>query len=127
MSLLQSLLDFVLHLDKNLLFVVQTYGTWAYGIVFTIIFLETALVLTPFLPGDSLIFASGALAGVGSWNVWVLFALLSFAAVLGDTVNYWIGSYVGPKVLTGRVKYLNKEYMKRTHKFFQKYGGKTII
>jgi membrane-associated protein len=116
-----------MHLDSNLLVIIHTFGPWAYGLVFLIIFLETALVLTPFLPGDSLIFASGALAGVGSWNVWTLFFLLSLAAVLGDTVNYWIGSFIGPKVFNYKGKLLNKEYLERTHKFFDKYGAKTII
>jgi membrane-associated protein len=127
MSLIQQFIEYVMHLDSNLLIIINYFGPWAYAIVFTIIFLETALVLTPFLPGDSLIFASGALAGVGSWNIWTLFVLLTLAAVLGDTVNYWIGSFVGPKVFKYNGKLLNKEHLKRTHKFFDKYGGKTVI
>ena len=116
-----------MHLDSNLLIIINYFGPWAYALVFTIIFLETALVLTPFLPGDSLIFASGALAGVGSWDIWTLFFLLTVAAVLGDSVNYSIGKFIGPKVFKYNGKLLNKEYLARTHKFFDKYGGKTII
>ncbi|MGV8150871.1 MAG: DedA family protein [Candidatus Woesearchaeota archaeon] len=127
MSIIQTFIEYILHLDSHLLAIITNFGHWAYGIVFLIIFLETALVLTPFLPGDSLLFAAGALAGVGSWDVWVLFGLLVFAAVLGDTVNYWIGSLIGPKVFKYNSKFLNKEHLKRTHKFFNKYGGKTII
>ncbi len=127
MNLIQAFIEYIMHLDSNLLIIINYFGPWAYAIVFTIIFLETALVLTPFLPGDSLIFASGALAGVGSWNIWTLFFLLTVAAVLGDTVNYWIGSYIGPKVFKYEGKLFNKEHLKRTHKFFDKYGGKTII
>lgn len=127
MGLIQTFIEYVLHLDSNLLFLINYFGPWAYAIVFTIIFLETALVLTPFLPGDSLLFAAGALAGIGSWNIWILFGLLVIAAVLGDTVNYWIGSMVGPRVFKYNGKLLNKEYLKKTHKFFDKYGGKTII
>lgn len=127
MNLIRAFIEYIMHLDSNLLIIINYFGPWAYVIVFTIIFLETALVLTPFLPGDSLIFASGALAGAGSWNIWILFFLLTVAAVLGDTVNYWIGSYIGPKVFKYKGKLFNKEHLKRTHKFFEKYGGKTII
>lgn len=127
MSVFQSIINYIMHLDSNLLAIITNFGPWAYGIIFVIIFLETALVLTPFLPGDSLIFASGALAGVGSWNIWLLFLLLSLAAILGDTVNYWIGSFIGPRVFKYNGKLLNKEYLKRTHSFFDKYGAKTII
>lgn len=130
MNIIQTFFDYIMHLDSNLLIIINYFGPWAYALVFTIIFLETALVLTPFLPGDSLIFASGALAalpGIVSWNVWTLFLLISMAAVLGDTVNYWIGSFIGPKVFKYDGKLLNKEHLNRTHKFFDKYGAKTII
>jgi len=120
-------LDYVMHLDSNLLIIITMFGPWAYAVVFMIIFLETALVLTPFLPGDSLIFASGALAGIGAWNIWFLFFLLTLAAVLGDSVNYSIGKFIGPKVFKYKGRLLNKEYLDRTHKFFEKHGGKTII
>lgn len=120
-------LDYVMHLDSNLLNILNMFGHWAYFIVFVIIFLETALVLTPFLPGDSLLFAAGALAGIGAWNIWILFFLLSLAAVIGDSVNYSIGKFIGPKVFKYEGKLLNKEHLERTHKFFEKHGGKTII
>lgn len=127
MNLIQTFIEYIMHLDSNLLIIISYFGPWAYAIVFTIIFLETALVLTPFLPGDSLLFAAGALAGIGSWDIWILFILLTLAAVLGDSVNYSIGKFIGPKVFKYNGKLLNKEYLKRTHKFFDKYGGKTII
>jgi len=116
----------VMHLDSNLLIIINQFGPWAYGIVFTIIFLETTLVLTPFLPGDSLIFAAGTLAGVGAWDVWTLFFLLTVAAVLGDTVNYWIGHYFGERVFM-KNRLFKKEYLDKTHQFYEKHGGKTIM
>lgn len=127
MNIIQKAIEYVMHLDTNLLNIITSLGGWAYGLVFLVIFLETGLVLAPFLPGDSLIFASGTLAGMGTWNVWILFLLLSLAAILGDTVNYWIGSFIGPKVFKYKGKLFNKEHLVRTHKFFQKYGAKTII
>ncbi|GIU68883.1 MAG: membrane protein [Candidatus Woesearchaeota archaeon] len=127
MTLFNDLINYIMHLDTNLLSIINYFGHWAYVIVFTIIFLETALVLTPFLPGDSLIFASGALAGIGVWNVWILFLLLTFAAIIGDTVNYSIGKFIGPRVFKYESKLLNKEYLDKTRNFFEKYGSKTII
>jgi membrane-associated protein len=127
MDFISSLIDFILHLDKHLNEIIQTYGTWTYLLLFLVIFMETGLVITPFLPGDSLLFAAGAFAAQGSLNVFVLFILLSFAAILGDTVNYWIGHYIGPKAFSGNVRFLKKEYMDRTHAFYEKHGGKTII
>ena len=127
MDFISSLIDFILHLDKHLNEIIQTYGIWTYLLLFLIIFMETGLVITPFLPGDSLIFAAGAFAAQGSLNVFVLFVLLSLAAILGDTVNYWIGHYIGPKAFSGNVRFLKKEYLDRTHAFYEKYGGKTII
>lgn len=101
---------------------------WTYAILFAIIFCETGLVITPFLPGDSLLFAAGSFAAVGALNEMWLFWLLSLAAFLGDTVNYWIGAYIGPKVFhKEHVRFLNKEYLNRAHQFYEKYGGKTII
>jgi membrane-associated protein len=104
---------------------VTNYGPWSYGILFLIIFLETGFVFTPFLPGDSLIFAAGTLAAQGSLNIFMLFLLLAAAAVLGDTVNYWVGNYIGRKILNN--KNINKIYIVKTRHFFEKYGNKTII
>ncbi len=127
MELISYLIDLFLHLDKHLSQVIQTYGVWTYLLLFLIIFMETGLVVTPFLPGDSLLFAAGAFAGLGSLNVWLLFVLLSIAAIAGDTVNYWIGHYIGPRAFSGEIRFLKKEYMDRTHAFYEKHGGKTII
>jgi membrane-associated protein len=128
MELLKTLIDIFLHIDKHLSEIIQNYGLWTYLIMFTIIFLETGLVVTPFLPGDSLLFAAGTFAALGALDLMWLFLFLSIAAVAGDTVNYWIGAYVGPKVFhKDKVRFLNKEYLDRTHKFYEKYGGKTII
>jgi membrane-associated protein len=127
MEVITYLIDLFLHLDKHLSAVIQTYGTWTYLFLFFIIFIETGFVVTPFLPGDSLIFAAGAFAGLGALNVVVLFVLLALAAILGDTVNYWIGHFIGPRAFSGEIRFLKKEYMDRTHDFFERYGGKTII
>jgi len=127
-ELIRNLIELVLHLDKHLNVIIQTYGVWTYLLLFLVIFLETGLVVTPILPGDSLLFAAGSFAALGSLNVGVLFVLLSIAAVGGDTVNYWIGHFVGPKVFSREdVPFLNKEYLDRTHRFYEKHGGKTII
>ncbi len=127
MDLISRFVDLFLHLDQHLNTIITTYGTWTYLLLFVIIFMETGLVVTPFLPGDSLIFAAGTFAGMGTLNVWVVFFSLSLAAILGDTVNYWIGHYVGPRAFSGEVRFLKKEYMDRTHAFYEKHGGKTII
>jgi membrane-associated protein len=127
MELILNLIDIFLHLDKYLGQIIQDYGTLTYLILFIIIFMETGLVVTPFLPGDSLIFAAGAFAGLGSLNVVVIIILLGFAAILGDTVNYWVGHYIGPRAFSGNVRFLKKEYLDRTHAFYEKHGGKTII
>ncbi len=123
------LFDLFLHLDKHLAEVTQAYGTWTYALLFLIIFLETGVVITPFLPGDSLLFAAGALAAVeeANLNVVLLFILLSVAAIIGDTVNYWIGHTIGPRAFQGNIRFLKKEYLDRTHQFYEKYGGKTIV
>jgi membrane-associated protein len=121
------LIDLFLNLDVHLRGIVEQYGTWTYLILFAVIFCETGLVVTPFLPGDSLLFAAGALAGLGWLDPALLFVLLSAAAILGDTVNYWIGAYVGPRAFSGEVRFLKKEYLDRTHRFYEKYGGKTIV
>ena len=127
MEFLKEVLDFFLHLDRHLGEIFAKYGTWTYAILFAIIFAETGLVVTPFLPGDSLLFAVGALAALGSLDVKILLVLLSIAAILGDTVNYWIGKWVGPRAFNGEIRFLKKEYLDRTHAFFEKHGGKTII
>ncbi|HEX9617913.1 MAG TPA: DedA family protein [Anaerolineales bacterium] len=127
MELIQFFIDFFLHLDEHLSVVIQNYGTWTYLLLFAIIFMETGLVVTPFLPGDSLLFAAGTFAGLGSLNVTLLFFLLASAAIIGDTVNYWIGHYIGPRAFSGNVRFLKKEYLERTHEFYERHGGKTII
>jgi membrane-associated protein len=128
MELIKTFFDIFMHLDKHLGGVIQAYGTWTYLILFLIIFCETGLVITPILPGDSLLFAAGAFAAIGALDAGWLFILLSIAAVAGDTVNYGIGSYLGPKIFHKReVRFLNREYLDRTHRFYEKHGGKTII
>jgi len=127
MQLLAQLFDFILHIDRHLSEIIADYGTWTYLILFTIVFIETGLVVFPFLPGDSLLFAAGALAATGSLNVWVVFGLLAAAAILGDTVNYWIGNRVGPRVFKEDVRFLKREHLERTQKFYEKHGGKTIF
>jgi membrane-associated protein len=115
------------HLDKHLDTVIGNYGAWTYPILFVIIFAETGFVFTPFLPGDSLLFASGALAARGLLNVGLVFVLLGGAAILGDTVNYWIGKYLGDYILKRHSRWIKKKHLDQTHAFFEKYGGKTII
>jgi membrane-associated protein len=127
MDALVSFVDFILHVDVHLATIVAKYGAWTYGVLFTIIFAETGLVVTPFLPGDSLLFATGALAATTTLNIWILFALLLTAAVLGDAVNYWTGSRFGTKLFDGRIPYLKQEHLDRTHEFYEKYGGKAIV
>ena len=128
MELIKALVEILMHLDTHLDLVIRSYGVWTYGILFLIIFLETGLVVTPFLPGDSLLFAGGTFAALGSLDAKWLVVFLSIAAIAGDTVNYWIGHAVGPKVFTKeKSRLLNKEYLYRTHRFYEKYGGKTII
>ena len=127
MEVWQFLLDVFVHLDKHLADVIQNYGVWTYPILFVIIFCETGLVFTPFLPGDSLLFAGGALAARGSLNVFLMFALLGGAAILGDTANYWIGKYLGEIILRRHSRWIRQEHLDQTHAFFEKYGGKTII
>jgi len=126
--ILTQLFDIVLHLRDHIGELIVQFGPQIYTIFFLVIFCETGLVLTPFLPGDSLLFTAGAFAAVGRLNVWLMFVLLSVAAILGDTVNYWIGHYLGPKVFKWKKsRFFNPEHLQRTHAFYEKYGGKTII
>lgn len=128
MELFTRFIDLFIHLGEHLNWVIQNYGVWTYLLLFLIIFCETGLVVTPILPGDSLLFATGTFAASGSLKAGWLFAILSVAAVAGDTVNYWIGYFVGPKVFhKEKVRFLNRDYLDRTHRFYEKYGGKTII
>jgi len=127
-ELLREFIEFFLHLDAHLHAAIQAYGVWTYLLLFLIIFCETGLVVTPILPGDSLLFAAGALAAGGSLNVVWLFVLLSLAAVLGDAANYTIGHFMGPKVFAQEdSRFFKKKHLDRTHQFYEKYGGKTII
>ena len=122
-------LDFVLHFDKHLIEFVRAYGSWVYAILFTIIFAETGFVVTPFLPGDSLLFAAGALCATGELSLTAMLALLVFAAFAGNTVNYAVGRYIGPRVFTAESSHrlLNRQYLDRAHTFFEQYGGKAVI
>jgi len=123
-----DLIEFILHIDKELVKLVAEYGSLVYGILFTIIFLETGLVITPFLPGDSLLFAAGAIAAQGSLKVEYIYVLLVFAAIIGDNVNYWIGRLIGEKIkFSDNARILKKKYITRTHAFYEKYGTTAII
>jgi len=130
---MHSLADLFLHLDVHLAEFVARYGVWVYGLLFAIIFAETGLVVTPFLPGDSLLFAAGALAATGAFDVRLLFLLLAFAAVLGNTVNYAIGRYAGPRIFRAEStsgawsRLLNRQHLARAHAFFEKYGGMAVV
>lgn len=123
-----ELINFILHIDQHLLEFIKQYGVWIYAILFLIVFVETGLVVMPFLPGDSMLFAAGALAAsTGQMDPWLLIALLFTAAVLGDTLNYHIGRYIGPRVFEMDSRFIKKEHLLKTHQFFEKHGGKTII
>lgn len=128
MEILLTIVDILLHVDKYLDLIIKTFGIWSYVILFIIVFCETGLVVTPFLPGDSLLFAAGALAAIGSFDVSLLLAIFACAAIIGDNVNYWIGHFVGPKIFhKENVPLLNRQYLDRTHEFYEKHGGKTVI
>jgi membrane-associated protein len=139
MNTIKYLIDLFLHIDKNLAIVIHNFGFWSYGLLFAVIFIETGVVIMPFLPGDSLIFAAGALAAIGSFKIVWLYLILLAAAFLGDTVNYWIGHFVGPKAFSNKAKvnffglkislgkFLKDEYLEEAQKFYDKYGGKAII
>jgi membrane-associated protein len=127
MEWLKQFVDLFLHLDTHLSAVISQYGTWTYLILFVIVFCETGLVITPFLPGDSLLFAAGTFAALGDLDVRLMILLLCLAAIVGDTVNYWVGAAIGPRAFHGNIRFLRKEHLDRTHAFYEKHGGKTII
>jgi len=129
LEIIQQLIDFILHIDKHLIEIVQNYQTWTYLILFLIIFAETGLIVTPFLPGDSLLFAAGAIIAKpeSGLNLILMAVLLIIAAILGDLLNYHVGRYIGPKAFSGKIKFLKREYLEKTQIFYDKHGGKTII
>ncbi len=129
MSIIQWIINFILHLDTQLPLIIHSIGGWTYLVLFVVIFIETGLVVLPFLPGDSLLFTTGTLAALGGSgiNIWLAYAVMSAAAILGDTNNYWIGHYLGPKVFTGRYRWVKKEYLLRTQEFYDRHGRKTIF
>ena len=124
---MKKIIDLFLHVDKNLAVIISQYGMLTYGILFLVVFMETGLVVTPFLPGDSLLFASGALAAMGSFQIWILYLLMLAAAIIGDTVNYWIGDYLGKEVFEKNSKIFKKEYLDEAEEFYAKHGGKAIV
>lgn len=127
MEFISYVIDLFINLDSHLHELIVQYGTLTYLILFLVIFAETGFVVTPFLPGDSLLFAIGTFAALGSFDLTLIIILLSAAAILGDTVNYWIGNRVGPKIFLKETRFIKKEYLKRTHDFYEKHGGKTIV
>ena len=127
MDIVMNLVNFILHIDTHLTQLVSTYGVATYAILFGIIFIETGVVLTPFLPGDSLLFAAGALSALGALHIWILVPLLIFAAIIGDTSNYWIGHFFGEQMIANPRIPIKKEHIEKTKAFFDKHGGKTII
>ncbi len=127
MEFLAKFIDVFLHIDEYLKDIIIQFGPWTYLLMFLVIFAETGLMVTPFLPGDSLLFAIGAFAKTGVLNVWWMVLLLLAAAILGDSVNYAVGHYVGPRVFSSRVPFLKREHLERTQAFYEKHGGKTII
>ena len=140
MEIIKYIIDLFLHIDKNLATVIESFGLWSYGLLFAVIFMETGLVITPFLPGDSLLFAAGALAAsLGAFNIWLLWGLMTVAAILGDTVNYWIGRRVGPAAFNSNLKFkifnlqiqiskiLKPDYLNKAQVFYDKHGGKAIV
>jgi membrane-associated protein len=122
-----QLIDFIIHIDRHLQEIIGQYGTLTYLILFLIIFCETGLVVMPLLPGDSLLFAAGTFAALGALNPVLLIVLLCIAAIAGDTVNYWVGKWVGPKAFSGRIRWLRQDYLDRTQDFYRRHGGKTIV
>ncbi len=128
MGIIESLIDFILHIDTHLAEIIVNYGILTYGVLFLIIFAETGFVVTPFLPGDSLLFAAGALSAIGSMNVWLVIFILFLASVIGDAANYWIGYYFGQRMIENKkLKMIKKEHVDKAQTFYKKYGGKAII
>lgn len=127
MEIIKTAIDFVLHIDKYLDLIIKAVGLWTYAVLFVVIFIETGLVVTPFLPGDSLLFAAGAFSAKGMLNIYPMWIILMIAAVLGDTANYWIGRYIGPRVFNMNVRWIKKEYLDRTQTFYERHGGITIF
>jgi membrane-associated protein len=127
LEILKHLIDLLLHLDRTLGNVLRQYGAGTYLLLFAIVFCETGLVVLPFLPGDSLLFAAGAFAGLGALSAWWLIVLLLLAAVLGNTVNYWVGFLIGPQLLRARRRLVRPEHLERTHQFYEKHGAKTLV
>ncbi|MBK7796940.1 MAG: DedA family protein [Saprospiraceae bacterium] len=127
MDWIQQLIDFILHIDDHLVELVANYGIFIYIILFLILFAETGLVIAPFLPGDSLLFAAGALAASGNMNVWILILVCIAGAILGNQVNYMIGKYIGPRVYSQNFKWIRKQHIDKTHQFYEKHGGKALI
>lgn len=128
MEIINLLIEWILHIDRHLGELIQQFGPWIYALMFVVVFCETGLVVTPILPGDSLLFALGTFAGMGQLDLTTLLVLLIAAAILGDSVNYWLGSLLGPKIFRGeKVRFLNRKHLDKTHEFFERYGGKAII
>jgi len=121
-----SIVELFLHLDRNLANIISLYGSLVYGLLFLIVFMETGFVVTPFLPGDSLLFVSGALSATGAMQIWIVYPLLLLAAILGDTVNYWVGHFVGPKIFEHDSRFIKKAYLHKAQHFYDKYGGAAI-
>lgn len=122
-----QLVDIVLHVDKSLGLLIQQYGAWVYVLLFAIVFAETGLVVLPFLPGDTLLFIAGAMCATGQMDAWLLIVLLVIAATTGNTVNYFVGSWIGPKVFDGHIRFLDHEALLKTHGFYERHGGKTLV
>ena len=127
MEFLALVFDLLLHFDKHLIAFVENHGAWVYALIFLIVFAETGLVVTPILPGDSLLFVAGTLAAVGSMDLWWVMATLIIAAILGDTVNYWVGDYLGHRLFSADSRWLNRAHLERAHAFYERHGGKTIV
>ena len=127
MEIISFFIDFIIHLDEHLHQIITTYGVWSYAILFLVIFFETGVVVTPFLPGDSLLFAAGAIAALGAFNPFLLFILLFAAAVIGDGVNYTIGNKIGERILASNTRLIKREHIDKTEAFYEKHGGKTIV
>jgi membrane-associated protein len=127
MDVLTSAFEAFLHIDRHLLDLSTTYGVWIYAILFLIVFFETGVVVTPFLPGDSLLFATGALAAAGVLDLGAVLVLLTAAAIIGDNMNYWIGRGVGPRVFTEHSRWLKREYLLQTKRYYERHGGKTVV